>query len=530
MSGRLRFRAAWVFGTVLILSYVAIANFVPEEQRARAWYLPDEGIRLGLDLRGGIHWVLGVRLEEAIHHELSFLRDRLAERLDEAGAEVGRVALEGERLVVEAPGEEALRRARELAGETGVLEVVESGKGRLVLELGASRRREVREQGMAQVLEVLRRRIDDPIKGIPDSVVTRQGADRILVQVPGGHMDRQRLRALLETTGVLEFKIVEAQAPTDELLLAQLGLEEVPEGKEIVHEVDPETGRVIAAYLVSETPAITGEYLADARVGTDAQGRWIVNFRWNPDGARIFAELTEKNIGKPLAIILDGTVRSAPVIQSRIASQGQITGRFTSEQAADLAIVLRAGSLSVPVEIEEERTVGPALGADSIRAGIRAAATGLVLVVAFSCLYYRLCGVYASLGLVCNLLMIIGVMSLARATLTLPGIAGLVLTVGMAIDGNVIIFERIREELREGRLPRAAVQTGFSKALWTILDANITTLITAIVLFEYGTGPIKGFAVTLSIGIVTSVFCALVLTRLLLAIYPGDRRVAALSI
>jgi preprotein translocase subunit SecD len=255
-----------------------------------------------------------------------------------------------------------------------------------------------------------------------------------------------------------------------------------------------------------------------------------VNFTWSREGAEIFGALTEKNIGQLLAIILDGQVYSAPRIQDRISRAGVITGDFSSETAADLAVILRAGALPIEVSIEEERTIGPALGADSIRRGIWASVVGLLLVVAFSVGYYRLSGAYASLALFANLLMVVGLMSLFNGTLTLPGIAGLVLTVGMAVDGNVIIFERIREELRVGRAPRPAIAAGFQKALWTILDANITTLITAIVLFEYGTGPIKGFAVTLSVGILTSLFAALVITRLLFAVYPGTRHVEQVSI
>jgi len=244
----------------------------------------------------------------------------------------------------------------------------------------------------------------------------------------------------------------------------------------------------------------------------------------------LFQALTEKNIGEQLAIILDNQVYSAPKIQSRIATRGTITGRFTVEEASDLAVILRAGSLSVPVVIEEERTVGPALGADSIRRGVVAAVVGLAAVVLFTSVYYRLSGIYASIALAANLLMLVGVMSMFKATLTMPGLAGIVLTIGMAVDANVIIFERIREELHAHKTPRAAIATGFNKAFWTIMDANITTFITAIVLYNYGTGPIKGFAVTLSIGIVTSVFTALVITRLLFSFYPGDRHVESLSI
>jgi preprotein translocase subunit SecD len=318
------------------------------------------------------------------------------------------------------------------------------------------------------------------------------------------------------------------RADSEETLRARVG--DLGEEREIQLEKERESGRVLAAYLLRKTADITGDYLDDARVGFDPQQRPLVNFQFNPEGARIFGKLTEDNLHKMLAIILDGNVYSAPVIQSRISSRGQITGRFSPQEAADLAVVLRAGALSVPVVIEEERTVGPALGQDSIDAGIRASALGLVLVLLFAIGYYQVSGAYAGFALLTNLLLLVGIMSLFEATLTLPGIAGLVLTVGMAIDANVIIFERIREELRVGKTPRAAVATGFSKATWTVLDANITTLITALILFQFGTGPIKGFAVTLSIGILTSVFTALVVTRLLFQIYPGNRTIPQLSI
>jgi preprotein translocase subunit SecD len=275
---------------------------------------------------------------------------------------------------------------------------------------------------------------------------------------------------------------------------------------------------------------ITGDYLDDARLQFDQQQRPIVEFRFNPTGGEIFGELTEKSIGKPMAIILDDNVYSAPVIRGRISTRGQIEGNYTADEAADLAVILRAGSLSVPVVIEEERTVGPGLGQDSIESGARACLIGLMIILAFVVGYYRMSGAFASFALLANLVMLVGLMSLFEATLTLPGIAGLVLTVGMAVDANVIIFERIREELRSGKAVRAAIATGFQKATWTVLDANLTTLFTAVILFRFGTGPIKGFAVTLSIGIVTSVFSALVITRLLYQLYLGNRNPSTLSI
>ncbi|MCP5070891.1 MAG: protein translocase subunit SecD, partial [bacterium] len=305
----------------------------------------------------------------------------------------------------------------------------------------------------------------------------------------------------------------------------------LPEGTIIGFERDRESNRVLNAYLMPENAGITGERLTDARVGFDnRRNEWLVTFTWDAEGGRIFGDLTEANLQKPLAIVLDGSVFSAPTIQSRISRNGQITGRFTSQEATDLAIILRAGALPIPLRIEEERTIGPALGADSIQRGLRASIAGLLVIVVFMLGYYRLSGGYASLALLANLLMIGGLMSVFEGTLTVPGIAGLVLTVGMAVDANVIIFERIREEARAGRTPRAAIAAGFQKARWTILDANITTLGTAIILYSYGTGPIRGFAVTLSVGILTSVFTALVLTRLLYEVHPGQKSVSELSI
>jgi preprotein translocase subunit SecD len=528
----LRARAILVCSFLLLIGFFAVNDFVPEETRTASAILPDQGLRLGLDLRGGIHWVIGVKLEKAIEQELEFLKGSLEERLEEEKVFGPTFRVEDGRLTLTGASESELETVMGLVDDTEVLTEVDRTGTAVSWEITSQWQREVRERAMEQVLEVLRNRVSDPAKGIAESVVTRQGNDRVLVQIPGGEVDRERARDILEVTGLLEFKIVRDQAASEALLRDKYpgGL---PENTVIAFEKDSETGREIVAYLVDAQPGITGKYLADARVGFDPRQRPIVRFRWTPEGGEIFGELTEANKEKQLAIILDDEVRSAPVIRSRISMSGQIEGRFTTEEASDLAIVLRAGSLSVPVVIEEERTVGPALGADSIRRGLNASIAGLILVVIFTALYYRRAGLFASVALAVNLVLIIGLMSLPElpATLTLPGIAGLVLTVGMAIDANVIIFERVREELRAGKLPRAAVETGFNKARWTILDANITTLMTALVLYEYGTGPIKGFAVTLSIGILTSVFTALVVTRLLFDFQlRGEHRLDALSI
>jgi preprotein translocase subunit SecD len=526
---RLRLRAAAIAGVVLIFSWLTAANFVSVETRRASPFLPDAGLRLGLDLQGGIHWILGVQLDEAVVHELDYVRGGIQGAADEAEFGVSAVAVEGERVVAEAASAEDLAKLRDWAEQRGGLEVRGESATRLELGLTDAWRQQVRERGMEQVLEVLRRRIDDPVTGIPESVVTRQGADRILVEIPGGQIERSRAREMLRVTGFLEFKIVQDQDKTQELLLARHG-GKLPEGMELAFEREKETQRILNAYLMSDKADVTGDFLTDARVQFDRQNRPTVGFTFNADGGGIFGKLTQESIGKQLAIVLDDRVYSAPVIRSQITMNGQIEGRFTAEEAADLAVVLRAGSLPVPVSIEEERLVGPTLGADSIARGVQATLVALVVVLTFAVVYYRLSGVFAAVALLANLAMLIGVMSLFEATLTMPGLAGVALTVGMAIDANVIIFERIRDELRLGKTPRTAIHTGFNRAFWTIMDSNLTTLITALVLYEYGTGPIKGFAVSLSIGIVTSVATALLITRLLFDFYPGDRPVASLSI
>lgn len=524
-----RTRALLTALLVFCLGYVALANFVGKEAREQAWWLPDQGLRLGLDLRGGVHLVLGPDLESALSQELASIKSILDDELERKDISGVTGAVADKRLRITAPAESDAEAVREITDDyVSVTRSEAAGEGGTVFtfELTDEQSDFVRERALQQVLEVLRRRIDDPATGIPESVITRQGRERVLVQIPGVE---QVPTELITGKGFLEFKIVEDTAENEEIL-TQRYPDGLPEGMQIATEVDP-GGRVLAAYLVPEVAAITGDLLNDAFSNFDERrGEWRINFTWSERGAEVFSELTGANIGRGLAILLDGRVQSAPTIRAKIFTRGEISGAFTQQEAADLAIILRAGSLPIDIRIEEERTVGPALGRDSIDRGLRASLIGLLVIVLFGISYYRLSGIYASLGLFANLLMLLGLMSLFRATLTLPGIAGLVLTIGMAVDANVIIFERIREEIRQGRTTSAAVAAGFQKARWTILDANITTLITAIILFEFGTGPIKGFAVTLSVGILTSVFSALVITRLFYAWRPGESGDAPLSI
>jgi len=453
---RLRLRAAAMGAVVLLLGLFTVANFVPADVRRASPFLPDAGLRLGLDLQGGIHWILGVQLDQAVAHELDYVRGAIVAAAEDEEFGVAQAAVEGESVVVEAASAEDVAKLREWGEDRGGLEARDESGTRLEFVLEPAWRQQVRERGMEQVLEVLRRRIDDPVTGIPESVVTRQGDDRILVEIPGGQIERSRAREMLRVTGFLEFKIVQDQDKNEELLLARHG-GAAREGTELAFEREKETNRVLNAYLMSDKADVTGDFLTDARVQFDRQNRPTVGFTFNADGGAIFGKLTSESIGKQLAIVLDDRVYSAPVIRSQITMHGQIEGRFTAEEAADLAVVLRAGSLPVPVAIEEERLVGPALGADSISRGLRASALAAILVVAFIVLYYRVSGVYASIAMAVNLLLIVGLMSVFQATLTLPGIAGLALTIGMAVDANVLIFERIREELRGGKAVRAAI-------------------------------------------------------------------------
>jgi preprotein translocase subunit SecD len=515
---------------VLLLGWVAATNWFSEEQRKAHWWLPDDAIRLGLDLRGGIHMVIAPDLAIATQHELGHMRTSLETRLATDKVETKSLAIAGDAIELELADPAQASAINELlGGDFDALRGDETAPGRFRLTLSETWAKEVRRRAMDQVLEVIRRRVDDPATGIAESVVTRQGDSRVLVQIPGVSV----VPDIFKTTGFLEFKIVQDYAANEngEELLKAKHAEGLPPNTMIQLEKDRKTKKVIAAYLVPVEPDITGKDLQDARTTMNSRrAEWEVAFTWNAEGAETFGKLTGKNVGKPLAVILDGLVYSAPVIRDRISREGVISGRFTTQEAAELAIILRAGSLPIPVVLEEERTIGPALGADSISRGIRASILAGILVVGFMVLYYRTSGLYASIGMAANMVMIVALMALFDATLTLPGIAGLALTVGMAVDANVLIFERIREELRGGKAVRAAIATGFDKAFWTIVDANITTLLTAFVLYSYGTGPIKGFAVTLAIGLVVNVFCALVITRQLYALHPGDQPVESLSI
>jgi preprotein translocase subunit SecD len=389
------------------------------------------------------------------------------------------------------------------------LEVQADGSD-IVVTLSEAEQIATDERTMQQSLEIIRRRIDEV--GTREPTIQRQGSDRILIQVPGIGSAAE-LKEIIGTTTQLTFQPVLGR--TDDAN-ASAGV-----GNEILPSLD-ESG---VFYTLEQAPVVTGEELVDAQPAFDQNGRPAVNFRFNPTGARKFGDYTAANIGNPFAIVLDDEVISAPVIQSHIpGGSGIITGNFTVEESTQLAVLLRAGALPAGLEFLEERTIGPELGQDSIEAGRVATIVAFIAVLVFMALSYGLFGLFANTALIINIGLIFGLLSMIGATLTLPGIAGIVLTVGMAVDANVLIFERIREELKTAKGPARAIELGYEKALSAILDANITTFITAVILFVMGSGPVRGFAITLGLGILTSVFTAIFVTRLLIVMWFERRR------
>ncbi|MFI5315518.1 MAG: protein translocase subunit SecD [Myxococcota bacterium] len=501
-------RGRWILiGIVtVVMGYLSLPSFFSDEARASHWWLAKDGMTLGLDLQGGIHWLLRVDADAAVQRELEKIQSNIADEASEAKTEYGGSALKDDTLVVHGD----LAGLRKLLDQNPQVDVDERD-GALVLTLKDRWKRDAIDRGAATALEVLRNRVDS--LGVREPIIAPQGHGRILVQMPG-LKDPAAARDLIKSTTFLEFKLVLDSAPSREILEAKFP-KGVPEDQEIV--VNPtRKGAENEALLVPKKAVLKGDMLEDARLDFDRRNRPIIKFQWNSDGAKIFRDFTGANIGKRLAAIIDGTVITAPVIQSKIGRTGEITGDFTREEASNTAIKLRSGALPVPLVLEEERSVGPSLGADSIRDGVHASLMGAGLVFVFMAVYYNLTGMFANLALIVNVLILIGLMSATKATMTLPGIAGVVLTVGMAVDSNVIIYERIREELRNGKTARAAIQVGYARSFWTIFDAHVTALLSSIILVLIGRGPVQGFGVTLTIGLLASMFTALVVTRTLM--------------
>ncbi len=491
----------------------------------------DEKIHLGLDLQGGMHLVLEVQSEKAVEAILNRTTRDIRNNLEDKDIDFEKVtAIPTDNMVkIALFHEDSLKEIRNLLKDYSFLKEIIFDKERLVIsyQIDNQEINRIQESAVDQGLETIRNRIDE--FGVSEPTIQRQGSRRILVQLPG-ITDTKRAKDLIGKTALLEFMLVDEENNVQNALSGN-----IPEGDKIFYQrnIHKETGiETKTPFLLKKEAVLTGDSLLNAEVRIDqSYNEPYVSITFDKVGARRFREITRKNIKKRLAIVLDNNVYSAPVIQDEIAGgRAQITGQVGIEEARDLAIVLRAGTLPAPVIILEERNVGPSLGKDSIEKGIKSILIGGVFVIIFALLYYKLSGAVADLALFLNLVILLGALSYFGASLTLPGIAGIILTLGMAVDANILVFERIREELRNGKTVRAAVEMGFSKAFQTILDANITTIIAAIVLFQFGTGPIKGFAVTLSIGIVASMFTSVFVSHVIFDTALSFKKVTKLSI
>ena len=497
------------------------------EAQAAQWpsFMPSSLVNLGLDLRGGAHLLAEVRVADVYEARLQGMwpdvRDLLRDQRDTVGTiRLQPSATDELRVRLNERPDQATRAAelvrglaRPVASVTGAgssdIDVTVDGSD-IVIRLSEAERQATDDRTVQQSLEIIRRRIDEV--GTREPTIQRQGADRILIQVPGVGSAAE-LKEIIGTTAQLTFQPVVTRTTNPDMPPGA--------GNELLPSLDEE-GQF---YVLEQAPVVTGEELVDAQPAFDQNGRPAVNFRFNPTGARKFGDYTAANIGNPFAIVLDNEVISAPVIQSHIpGGSGIITGSFTVEDSTQLAVLLRAGALPAGLNFLEERTIGPELGADSIEAGKIACIVAGLAVLVFMVLSYGLFGVFANIALIINVALIFGLLSLIGSTLTLPGIAGIVLTIGMAVDANVLVFERIREELKTAKGPARAIDLGYEKALSAIIDANITTFMTALILYVMGSGPVRGFAITLGLGIMTSVFTAIFVTRLIIVIWFERRR------
>jgi preprotein translocase subunit SecD len=513
---------------IVVLTIGSVAYLVPSLTTTPPEWWPSflsRKIRLGLDLRGGTHLLLSVDLEKAIENQLDQNAEELRRVLGEANISGVTVERSGQSLRVRAATQEAKNATEKILAEQFSILTTngapQAAEGEIALVFDRREVQRVREYALDQSLETMRNRIDQ--FGVAEPTIQRQGNQDILVQLPG-IQDPARAKELLGRTAVLEFKLV---AEGDK---AAGG-----EGTVVLNgqEVEPLSGQVRKVpYTLQKKTLMTGDVVADARVRppTNVEGPYV-ELILNERGARLFEKITGENVGRRLAIILDNTVYSAPVIREKIGGgRASITGSFDIKEARDLAIVLRAGALPAPVTVAEERTVGPSLGKDSIDQGMLSFAVGGSLVIIFMAIYYKFAGILADLAVILNILFLTAALAALEATLTLPGIAGIVLTVGMAVDANVLISERMREEVRLGKNARAAVESGYQRALPAILDSNITTFISGLILFQFGSGPVKGFAVTLCIGIISTVFTAVFCTRVVYDYLLTRRRLVTLSV
>ena len=510
-----RLKTASILGICLLGALLCIPNLMP----APASWLPWRTVHLGLDLRGGSYLLLEVDMAAVVKERLESLTDGVRQALRPGNIfyqtlrpdpAANRVVL---RLRDPATTAEAIAALKPLVTPTGQIgtpdiDIASTPEGEITLTLSPVALSERAKSAVQQSIEIVRRRIDET--GVVDPQIIRQGSSRIVVQLPGIE-DPNRIKELLGQTAHMTFRMVDENAnPTGG---------PPPPGIDFLPMEGNQPGGAASKIGVRRRVEVDGADLTDARAGTSGQtGQWVVNFTFNSVGARRFADVSRANIGKRFAIVLDDKVISAPVLREAITGgRGQISGSFTAASATDLSVLLRAGALPAPLTVIEERSIGPELGADSIRVGAISLAAGFVLVIAFMGVFYGLFGWFANVALVVNLVLMLAILSVLEATMTLPGMAGILLTLGMAVDANILVNERIREEARHGRAPLAALDVGFSRAYSTIFDSNATAFLAHVMLFAFGSGPVRGFAVTITVGIVTTMFTAWMLTRLLVS-------------
>lgn len=517
----------WRLGLILLSVVIALFLFLPSTPVGASlpdwWRTNVSKIALGLDLRGGSHLVMQVETDKAVEASV----DNIISDLQTTAASQG-IAVQFTRTGqdIKAAFAEALEdKVETFVKKTyAVLKLIDRSRGQLVYGLEPARAGEMKETAVRQAIERTERRINK--FGVAEPNVYKQGVDQVVIQLPGIKNPQEAI-SFIKTAGRLEFKLVDSSSDMSKALAGQ-----VPEGREILYEENvDQSGKVSRQpYLVHKQTLLTGDRLTESRVSIDEFGKPAISITFDADGARVFERITGENVGRQLAIVLDGVVHSAPNLRERISGgSAQITGSFSHDEAAKLAIVLRE-SLPAPMKIVQNVTIGPSLGQDSINKGVRAALIGGLIVVVFMVIYYRMSGLIADYAIVLNMVLLLGAMAFLNATLTLPGIAGIILTIGMGVDSNVLMFERIREEIRAGKPPRPAVDSGYDKAFLTILDSHVTTLITGAMLFMFGTGPIKGFAVTLCLGILINLYSALVGTKVIFDIINAKWKLEKLSI
>jgi preprotein translocase subunit SecD len=527
------FFSTWKKWTIVAICAAGVLMSLPNFFAKPGWwpgFVPYTAMNLGLDLRGGSYLLLEVDMQTVVRERLNSIQDQVRARMRQANIQIAGVSARENTVVFQVrdagQAPEAARLLREivvmvgsgaLGGGTPDLDIQTQPDGTITLTLTETALRDKATQAIQQSIEIVRRRIDET--GVNEPQIARQGAARILVQLPGVD-DPDRVKRLLGTTARMTFHLLDpnfdpysGQRPPPGTLLLRADKDTLPNGQP-------------AMYAVRQRVEVEGASLTRASAGTNPQsGEWIVNFEFDTIGARRFGDVTRQNVGRPFAIVLDDKVISAPVIREPIlGGRGQISGRFTAADAQDLSVLLRAGALPAPLTIVEERTVGPDLGADAIKAGIISILAGGAMVFIFIGWSYGLFGWLACIGLVVNLALTVACLSLLQATLTLPGMAGLLLTLGLSVDANILINERIREEVKAGKTPYAAMEAGYARAFSTIVDSNLTTLLKMLLLFAFGTGAVRGFAVTITLGIITSFFSATVVVRLMMVMWLRARK------